>query len=125
MSTIRPVGSVLRAASGESADVVDSLRLSLLIAYLQSELYSRASSAVGFVPTADATVEQTIMVEPGTIPLAGGVGGREQNKSGTGTPAINGCGDCGDAVSATLEVHFAIDGNNAVGTATVPFTCAV
>jgi hypothetical protein len=43
-------------ASTSAADVVDSLRLLLLIAYLQSELYTRASTATGFIPTAERTV---------------------------------------------------------------------
>jgi hypothetical protein len=63
MTTMRPLGSILPAASRGAADVVDSLRLSLLIAYLQSELYSRALSALGFVPTADATVVGTLSAQ--------------------------------------------------------------
>lgn len=43
-------------ASGSTADVVDSLRLLLLIAYLQSELYTRAFNATGFIPTAEREV---------------------------------------------------------------------
>ena len=39
-----------------AADVVDSLKLLLLIAYLQSELYTRASAATGFIPTTDVAV---------------------------------------------------------------------
>jgi hypothetical protein len=42
--------------AGSAADVVDSLRLLLLIAYLQSGLYARASSTTGFVPTTDSKV---------------------------------------------------------------------
>ena len=38
------------------ADVVDSLRLLQLIAYLQSDLYSRAAGATGFVPAAELAV---------------------------------------------------------------------
>jgi hypothetical protein len=38
------------------ADVVDSLRLVQLVAYLQSDLYARALAATGFIPTADAAV---------------------------------------------------------------------
>lgn len=43
-------------ATGSAADVVDSLKLVLLIAYLQSGLYTRASSVTGFVPTTESTV---------------------------------------------------------------------
>ena len=39
-----------------AADVVDSLRLVQLVAYLQSDLYTRALSAVGFIPAADLAV---------------------------------------------------------------------
>lgn len=39
-----------------AADVVESLRLLLLVAYLQSELYTRATATAGFVPTTDGTV---------------------------------------------------------------------
>src|SRR5688500_4334651 len=39
-----------------AADVVDSLRLVQLVAYLQSDLYVRALAATGFVPAADAAV---------------------------------------------------------------------
>ena len=42
--------------SRATADVVDSLRLALLIAYLQAELYSRALAVTGFVPAADLAV---------------------------------------------------------------------
>ena len=63
MSTMRPVASVRPIASRESADVVDSLRLAILIAYLQSALYSRALSTLGFVPTADATVVGTLSAQ--------------------------------------------------------------
>jgi hypothetical protein len=38
------------------ADVVDSLRLVQLVAWLQSDLYSRALAVTGFIPTADAAV---------------------------------------------------------------------
>ena len=43
-----------------AADVVDSLRLLQLVAYLQSELYTRAAAAAGFIPAADATVFATL-----------------------------------------------------------------
>jgi hypothetical protein len=39
-----------------SAEVVDSLRLGLLVAYLQGELYARAVAATGFIVTTDAAV---------------------------------------------------------------------
>jgi hypothetical protein len=45
---------------GGTADVLDSIRLLLLVAYLQSELYSRAAAAPGFVAAADATVFTTL-----------------------------------------------------------------
>ena len=50
-------GVDLRAAP---ADVLDSLRLLLLVAYLQSELYTRAGAAAGFIAAADLTVFTTI-----------------------------------------------------------------
>ena len=43
-----------------AAEVVDSLRLVLLVAYLQSELYTRAAAATGFIATTDAVVFTTI-----------------------------------------------------------------
>jgi hypothetical protein len=46
--------------AGSAADVLDSLRLLLVIAYLQSELYTRASSATGFVPATDSAVFVTL-----------------------------------------------------------------
>jgi hypothetical protein len=49
--------------SRDAADVVDSLRLALLVAYLQSELYSRALGAAGFVAAADATVFGTLSAQ--------------------------------------------------------------
>jgi len=63
MPFLRPVHASAAAGSSGAADVVDSLRLALLIAYLQSELYSRALSALGFVPTADATVVGTLSAQ--------------------------------------------------------------
>lgn len=57
----------LRAASGaresegsRSADVLDSLQLLLQLAYLQSELYSRAVAAAGFVAATDQTIFTTL-----------------------------------------------------------------
>ena len=44
------------AAAAQAAEVVDSLRLILLVAYLQSELYARAAAAAGFIATTDAAV---------------------------------------------------------------------
>jgi hypothetical protein len=46
--------------SAPAADVVDSLRLALLVAYLQSELYARAVAASGFVVAADSVVFTTL-----------------------------------------------------------------
>ena len=63
MRFLRPVHATAAAAALGAADVVDSLRLALLIAYLQSALYSRALSALGFVPTADATVIGTLSAQ--------------------------------------------------------------
>ena len=45
-----------RAPSTQAAEVVDSLRLLLLVEYLQSELYARAAAATGFIATTDAAV---------------------------------------------------------------------
>jgi rubrerythrin len=39
-----------------AADAVDSLRLLLLVAYLQSELYTRAGAAAAFIPAAEQAV---------------------------------------------------------------------
>lgn len=39
-----------------AADVVDSLRLLLLVAYLQSDLYARGLAAAGFIPATDVAV---------------------------------------------------------------------
>ena len=44
------------APSSRAAEVVDSLRLVLLVAYLQSELYARAAAATGFIATTDTAV---------------------------------------------------------------------
>jgi len=43
-----------------AADVLDSLRLLQLVAYLQSDLYTRAIAVAGFIPAADATVFATL-----------------------------------------------------------------
>ena len=43
-------------ASRAAAEVVDSLQLALLVAYLQSSLYTRALAVAGFVTTADLIV---------------------------------------------------------------------
>lgn len=42
------------------ADVLDSLRLLQRIEYLQSELYTRALAATGFIPTTDVPVFQAL-----------------------------------------------------------------
>jgi len=54
--TFTAVAAESTLATGSAADVVDSLKLLLLIAYLQSGLYTRASSVAGFVPTTERTV---------------------------------------------------------------------
>ena len=59
----RPAHSTAPSVSRVGADAVDSLRLALLVAYLQSELYSRALAAAGFVATADATVVGTLSTQ--------------------------------------------------------------
>jgi hypothetical protein len=54
-----PITISLRASvatSSTAADVLDSLRLVQLVAYLQSDLYARSLAAPGFIPTADAAV---------------------------------------------------------------------
>ena len=48
------------ASAARTATVVDSLRLALLVAYLQSELYSRAVAAAGFIAPTDAVVFATL-----------------------------------------------------------------
>jgi hypothetical protein len=52
-----------RVVSPVATDAVDSLRLLLLVAYLQSELYSRALGAAGFVVAADAVVFGTLSTQ--------------------------------------------------------------
>lgn len=47
-------------APARAADVVDSLRLVLLVKYLQSELYTRALAATGFIAAADSVVFTTL-----------------------------------------------------------------
>lgn len=51
-------GDVIDSAA--TADVVDSLRLVLLVSYLQSELYARAIATSGFVAAADSVVFTTL-----------------------------------------------------------------
>ena len=54
-----PITISLRASvatSSTAADVLDSLRLVQLVAYLQSDLYARSLAAPGFIPTADVAV---------------------------------------------------------------------
>lgn len=48
--------SLVSGAALRSAEIVDSLRLVLLVAYLQSELYARAAAATGFIAPTDAAV---------------------------------------------------------------------
>ncbi|PYP79000.1 MAG: hypothetical protein DMD35_09530 [Gemmatimonadetes bacterium] len=56
-----PISSSESSSAIAAADVVvDSLRLLQQVAYLQSELYARASAAAGFIPTADVTVFTTL-----------------------------------------------------------------
>jgi hypothetical protein len=47
-------------STAPGADVLDALRLALLIARLQSDLYSSAVATVGFVPTTEAVVITSI-----------------------------------------------------------------
>jgi hypothetical protein len=47
-------------ASAAKADVLDSLGLLQLLAYLQSELYARALAVPAFIPAADVVVFQTL-----------------------------------------------------------------
>jgi hypothetical protein len=50
----------MASPASSATDVLDSLRLLQLVAYLQSELYARAKAAVGFIPAADANVFETL-----------------------------------------------------------------
>ena len=52
--------STIGAGPAAQAEVVDSLRLVLLVAYLQSELYTRGAAATGFIATTDAAVFTTL-----------------------------------------------------------------
>lgn len=56
----RSHGASDSAPAPQAATVVDSLRLLLLVSYLQSELYSRAAAAPGFIATTDAIVFGTL-----------------------------------------------------------------
>ena len=49
------------AQAVQTAAVVDSLRLLMLVAYFQSELYTRAAAATGFIATTDAAVFGTLV----------------------------------------------------------------
>jgi hypothetical protein len=56
-----PITIPLHAPTSTSAaDVVDSLRLLQLVAYLESDLYTRALAATGFIPATDVTVFTTL-----------------------------------------------------------------
>ena len=50
----------LSAFAAQGAEVVDSLRLVLLVEYLQSDLYARAAAATGFIATTDTAVFGTL-----------------------------------------------------------------
>ena len=63
MPILPPAAPGVRVVSPVTADAVDSLRLVLLVAYLQSELYSRAVGAAGFVAAADAIVFGTLSTQ--------------------------------------------------------------
>ncbi|HKH93350.1 MAG TPA: ferritin-like domain-containing protein [Gemmatimonadaceae bacterium] len=63
MPILPPAPPGVRVVSPVAADAVDSLRLALLVAYLQSELYSRALATAGFVVAADATVFGTLSAQ--------------------------------------------------------------
>ena len=49
-----------RFQAAASTDVVDALQLVLLVAYLQSDLYSRGLAATGLVPATDTTIFTTL-----------------------------------------------------------------
>ena len=53
----------LPASAAQAAEVVDSLRLVLLVAYLQSELYARAATATGFIAPTDTAVFGTLATQ--------------------------------------------------------------
>ena len=56
-----PTSALLQSPPApQAAQVVESLRLALLVAYLQSELYTRAIAATGFIASAEATVFTTL-----------------------------------------------------------------
>jgi hypothetical protein len=56
MKIMIPPHTAASTSPSAAADVVDSLRLLQLVAYLQSELYARGLAAAGFIPAADAPV---------------------------------------------------------------------
>jgi hypothetical protein len=60
--TVRPhaVSSIRRSEPSASADVLDALQLVQRVAFLQSDLYSRALAVTGFVPATDITVFTTL-----------------------------------------------------------------
>lgn len=59
MAIMIPPTSVSTSATA-AADVVDSLRQLQLVAYLQSDLYTRGLAAAGFIPAADGQVYTTL-----------------------------------------------------------------
>jgi len=56
MAIMIPLDSSMSTSATAAADVVDSLRLLQVVAYLQSDLYARGLAAAGFIPAADNTV---------------------------------------------------------------------
>jgi hypothetical protein len=85
--TPMPMTSLLHTSAppaGTAADVVDSLRLLQLVAYLQSDLYTRATATAGFIPAADATVFSTLSQQETTH--IGTLGGLILARQGTSLP---------------------------------------
>jgi hypothetical protein len=70
MSTPTPLRAIVPPSS-TATDSVDSLRLLLLVAFLQADLYSRAAAATGFIPATDlavfATLSQQETLHVGTL----------------------------------------------------------
>ena len=63
MPTTAPRDPLAARSAAAMADVLDSLRLLQRVEYLQSELYTRALAATGFVPATDTKVYDTLKTQ--------------------------------------------------------------
>lgn len=65
MAIMIPLHASASTAAIAAADVVDSLRLLQLVAYLQSDLYARGIAAASFIPAAEVSVYTTLGQQEG------------------------------------------------------------